>query len=172
MQHAFRSSALPIALTALLLSGCGSSADDAKHFPGVGMANPNGKGLIVAEGGKSPAKSPGNAQRADIHSFKEFKKLTESCVFLGDYPAILGPWKIAQRGPYAGSIIYPNLYFDGWFVESICLTEVTGTDFRKPLPFIENVTDYKYGVRVTEISYIRPEQDDWFTVRPETDTTP
>ena len=172
MRHAFPSPALPITLTALLLSGCGSSADDVKTFPGVGMANPNGKGLIHAQGGQSPAQSPSNAQRADIHSLKEFIQLMhdKDVGMLSQYPAVLGPFKVAQRGPYAGSVIYPNLYFDGWFVKSILLIPSPKDDVRI---YIKNgITPLDLGVEIKEIPFIRPEQDDWFTVRPETDTTP
>lgn len=135
----------------LALSGCGEAKPPA---PGVGQPNPNGKGMLVAESGKTPAQSPDNAARDDIKSFKEFKEKFAKAGGIHDLQKNLGPAKIAYTGPYAGNFVYPNLYFDGWFVESVMIESV-GSDFRKFSG--ENV-----GYRVKEIPFIRPENIDWF----------
>ena len=145
---------------ALALAGCG---DPPKPIPGVGHPNPNGTGILHADSGKTPATTRSNAQRQDIHSFKELNNIVNinKCKTIGDYEKVFGTPKIALQGPYAGHAIIPNVYFDGWFVESLLLESQGDIDIRRE---IETGSDWRtLYVYHKEIPFIRPENADWFT---------
>ena len=165
--HHYHTSLATLAITVgLTLAGCGG---DNTSTPGYGHPNPNGTGGIVADNGKSAASTPRNARLPDIHSLKEFEallaKLPESSTVAIN--KILGPPMVAQTGPYAGMAIYPNLYFDGWFVQSISLVPTGGDrmDMRK-----RDMATLDIMVIPKEIPFIRPEQMSWF--KPPSEKTP
>ena len=151
------------ALAASLLSSCGE--DPAVKFPGVyGKPNPNGHGLITVDGSKTPAETPANALRQDITSVKEFAALMEKCSTLPEYEKVLGPVRIAYSGPYAGTAIYPNFFYNGYDVSSICLVcWDEKTDLRKygnleTDAFTKSILVMKYKY----VPFMGPAQAEWF----------
>lgn len=157
MQIKIAPAAAAIAMAAgLALAGCGP--DPKSTAPGVGQPNPNGKGLVVARSGKTPAQTQENAARDDVRSFKEFKELIKGKSTIAELTKFMGTYKIAYGGPNSGNIIFPNVYYDGWFVESVMI-ELPDKDFRgreKDVPGME------FGYVIKEIPFIRPDQVSWF----------